>query len=305
MPPTTLYDLLQKLRESLRTLSMYKSIIGEEYSSRAYAKAADLITSPKILQRIIDGVSLPKGIGQKIRSVILEFVAYNSVNELNELRLDPRIIALEKFEKVIGIGPVNAAKFVNMGYTTIEDLKKCPDLNNMQKIGLEYLDRIIARIPRDVIENIHALIDKSIIKADKDAQSLITGSYRRGSMTSGDVDIIVKTDNIRDTKDIIIEGAIDINAGEKKRSLLYPHNNMYVQVDIFLCPSSEWVSCLNYTTGSARHNIQLRSIAQTLGYKLSQNGLFKMPDEKRVQLSSEEELYKILGMNFIDPKDRT
>lgn len=300
-------DILYAVKDILNKIAKYKAVIGEEYSSRAYAKAAELLTSREVLFRIVNGESVPKGIGKKIREAIIQFIANGIVLDLEELKLSPKIQALERFEQIIGVGPINALKFVSMGYTSIEELSEYKGLTEMQKIGIKYYDKIMPRIPREIITTVFNNIKVYILSADESAEPIIVGSYRRGKLSSGDVDILVKTDVLKDTNLIVIPDAINLTSGPKKRSLLYPHNDLMVQVDIFLCPSSEYIACLNYATGSARHNIILRTAAQKRGYKLSQNGLFKVSKESGqvlIPLESEKQLYELLGMSYIEPADR-
>ena len=65
-----------------------------------------------------------------------------------------------------------------------------------KKIGVQYYEDILARIPRPEIE----LYEKVFKKAVKDisisgTEFEIVGSYRRGNKTSGDIDVIVTNTN--------------------------------------------------------------------------------------------------------------
>lgn len=287
---------LDSLKENLQKMAKYKMILGEEYASRAYDNAIKVLVSDQVVHRILDGSSLPRGIGSGIRDKIIEYYATGSIKELSELRMDPKVSALEKFETIIGIGPVNASKFVSQGFLTLESLKGA-DLNSMQRIGLEYSGKIMIRIPRDIITCVFEEIKRNISE-----DCIITGSYRRGAKTSGDVDILVSSDTLK-ANDLNIPGAIDLVSGPQKRAFLYPlKSGMYVQVDIFISPKNEYILHLNYSTGSANHNILLRSKAKKMGYKLSQHSLSK--DDKEILLESEEELYSLLGLKYVEPEDR-
>jgi DNA polymerase (family 10) len=61
---------------------------------------------------------------------------------------------------------------------------------------------------------------------------------------------------------------------------------------------------LLYFTGSQQHNIQLRRIAIEKRFKLSEYGLFDRKTNKLVAGKTEEEIYKKLGMEYIEPEMR-
>ena len=57
-----------------------------------------------------------------------------------------------------------------------------------------------------------------------------------------------------------------------------------------------------YSTGSQMHNIHMRSVAKKQGYKLNQIGLYK--GDKLIPTTSEEEIFKLLGMPYVVPEKR-
>merc|ERR1712216_344601 len=82
--------------------------------------------------------------------------------------------------------------------TTIKQLRSKQDelLNDVQKKGLKYYEDILKRIPRDEIK-IYEKKMKAIFNKVKGKTSTlnIVGSYRRGKLDSGDIDIIICDDN--------------------------------------------------------------------------------------------------------------
>ena len=68
------------------------------------------------------------------------------------------------------------------------------------------------------------------------------------------------------------------------------------------CTEAEYGAALQYFTGSKEHNVALRHRAQTMGLKLSEYGLFR--GEKRVAGRTEAEVYKALGLRWIEPELR-
>jgi DNA polymerase (family X) len=75
-----------------------------------------------------------------------------------------------------------------------------------------------------------------------------------------------------------------------------------LQVDIRAVPEESYGAALLYFTGSKAHNIALRSIAVRRGWKLNEYGLFS--GKRRIAGSTEEEIYKKLGLAYIPPEMR-
>lgn len=294
---------VKTVKEALNKMALYKAATGEEFSARAYDHAANIVSSAMVIRKILDGKSLPKGIGPKIRDFIIEIISLGFSKELSELRADPRISALERFQDIIGIGHVSALRLVSLGYTTLESLRMLSDsdkdgiLTDMQKIGIKYHDKIIHRIPREMVSRAFEELRKAI-----PAESLVTGSYRRMAETSGDVDILVKSDTLK-AYDIIWPQEVVLSAGPQKKSILWPvEPDKYVQVDVFISSKDSYIAYLNYSTGPFDHNIMLRTLAAKKGLRLNQYGLFN--GKKKIPLSTEEDLYVSLGMKYLEPKDR-
>jgi len=63
-------------------------------------------------------------------------------------------------------------------------------------------------------------------------------------------------------------------------------------------------AALQYFTGSKEHNIATRRIAIEKGWKLSEYGLFEEKSGRRIAGKSEEEIYRRLGLAYIEPELR-
>jgi len=65
------------------------------------------------------------------------------------------------FGSVWGIGPTTAEKFYKKGHRSLEDLKNDRSLTPPQRIGLEFHDDIIKKIPRHEITVMDAIVQKA------------------------------------------------------------------------------------------------------------------------------------------------
>ena len=76
-------------------------------------------------------------------------------------------------------GPAKAKELVDLGITSVEDLKMNQDtLTKGQKIGLKHFKDFELRIPRDEIVLAEKLINKELKKIDQAYKITICGSYR-------------------------------------------------------------------------------------------------------------------------------
>ncbi|NLC44752.1 MAG: PHP domain-containing protein, partial [Clostridiales bacterium] len=57
-------------------------------------------------------------------------------------------------------------------------------------------------------------------------------------------------------------------------------------------------------TGSKEHNTKMRHIAKSMGLKMNEYGLFRDEENENIPCSSEEDLFKALGMDYIAPELR-
>ena len=77
------------------------------------------------------------------------------------------------------------------------------------------------------------------------------------------------------------------------------------QVDLRVVPQASFGAALQYFTGSKEHNVALRSRARKLGMTVNEYGVAKIDSPEQLLCgSTEEELYAILGLQWIAPELR-
>jgi DNA polymerase (family 10) len=89
--------------------------------------------------------------------------------------------------------------------------------------------------------------------------------------------------------------------GETKTSIRLQDG---VQVDMRVVAPSSFGAALQYFTGSKEHNVNMRSLANELGLKVNEYGVFRLVDGARVAGETEEEVYAALGMQWMPPEMR-
>ena len=132
----------------------------------------------------------------------------------------------------------------------------------------------------------------------------IAGSFRRGKETVGDLDFLV----ISKLPEKVIKAFIshpevkEVLASGSTKSSVRLGNGM--QIDLRVVKETELGSALLYFIGNKEHNIELRKLALSKGYTLSEYGLFKLKGKKWIAGKTEQEVYDKLGLKYMEPELR-
>jgi len=221
---------------------------------------------------------------------------------------------------VHGIGPKKADELIKKGINSIEDLKKNEDLlTRSQKIGLNYYNDVLKRIPRDEIDEFKKIFDREFNKVkEKDSKYEIVGSYRRGAKTSGDIDLIITSKNPEvytrfidalDTKDIILEF---LSRGKVKCLVIakLPGSDVARRVDFLFCSHEEYPFSVLYFTGSKDFNMAIRNYALNLHLSLNEHGLYRKPkfgvkgNKIKKEFETEKDIFDFLHLEYKEPNER-
>lgn len=252
-----------------------------------------------------------KGIGKGIENIINDVIS-----EKIKMNVSKDEISIDIFMNIMSVGIQKAKQLVANNIYSIQELKeaitKDPKLlNEKQKLGLKYYEDFKLRIPRDEMKFHDAIIGQNI----KDITGLkynIVGSYRRGLSSSGDIDIILCMDNDELILDKVVNKLKNINylvddfaKGDKKYMGSCKICDTYRRIDILFVTSDKYPFALTYFTGSKEFNIKMRKLALKQGYSLNEFGLKdKNKNYINSKIKSEKDLFKFLGMDYVDPIDR-
>lgn len=159
------------------------------------------------------------------------------------------------------------------------------------------------------VERLASWIVRSIDHFCDPEHVVVVGSIRRKCPEVHDIDIVLIPQAW--TWSTIIHKlktnwlAEVVEAGQELARLKVPAGatSEPVQVDIYRARPETWGVLLLIRTGSVGHNIKLCSRARSMSMMLSaKDGLIK--DGKVVASRTEEEIFKALGMDFVEPEER-
>lgn len=307
-----------------------KNVSRAMHKYNAYRKAAGELAKHPV--KITSGAEAKKieGIGDKIAKKIDEFIKTGKLEKLEKIRADDTNMAINELTKVTGIGPAAAQKFVAEGIMSIEDLKNHQGkLNHHQKVGLRHFEDFEKRIPREEMMKLRDFALAQIKQVDKDYTAQVCGSFRRGAPSSGDIDILLSHPAFVSTgkkmpnllhdvvKKLEAVGFVTdtLSLGDSKfmgvcRLVKNPDGseNCFRRIDIRLIPHDQYYCALLYFTGSDVFNKNMRQVAIDLGFTLNEYSLRPVgstgvPGEC-LPVTSEEDIFDYLGMEFKEPKDR-
>lgn len=322
-------DLIFKL-ERLITLYNYNIDSQDFFRKKVFI---DLVQKIKILDKPLDEnnkneIFKQKGVGPKSKEVINEYLKTGNITKLNNLEEKVKPYVKEKdviilFKTIHGIGNAKAKELYDKGYRTFIDLenqssKGILELTHAQQLGLKYRDDFNIRIPRKEIDKIGCALRVMFDYISKGIVFEISGSYKRGASTSGDIDVIVKNNGQLTMKLIIdtlsmfkgVDGKSfligTLAQGESKfMGIIRIGDHLPARrLDIFLSKPKEWGAHVLFATGNGNFNVRMRAYAETKGYKINEKFVENIKTKERYYYEDEKDIFNLIGMEYIKPEDR-
>lgn len=211
-------------------------------------------------------------------------------------------------------------------------------ITHEQLVGVKYFHDISEKIPRAEIIKMEKLLKLMAKKLNSELQIQCCGSYRRGRDRSGDIDALMCHPDLKTKDDVdayftsknnILQTFVDMltkygfvsdhltHGGTSKFMGLckIPKDEytVYRRIDIRFVPYHSYGTALLYFTGSKNFNTDMRKVALSKGYTLSEYGIFeykKNPETKKkekgkqIPTITEEDVFDFLKMKYKTPKER-
>jgi DNA polymerase (family 10) len=292
-----------------------------QFRARAYYRAADTIAS--LQENVIDiygrqgvnGLLEIPAVGKAIASKIEEYLKGGKIQHLEELKAKVPI-DIDELYGIEGIGP----KTIKMFYDKLQ-IKNLADLEKAATEGkLKTLPGFTEKKEQDIFKRIEFFkrgkgrliigevyplvkqIEKRLQHIAGVKNAVAAGSIRRMKETIGDIDYLVAANDPKRVIDFFVkmpEVQEILGMGQAKAFVKLASG---IDADLLVVPEESWGAALQYFTGSKEHSVQLRKIAISKDFRLNEWGVFK--GDKRIAGATEEEVYKILGLQWIPPEMR-
>lgn len=287
----------------------------------AYRKAARTIESlSKDVEEIyarggVKALQELPGIGEAISGKTEEIIKTGTLHYYEELKKEAPF-DMEAITAVPGVGPKKAMKlYKELGVKTAEDLKRAAEEEKIREIpgfdakseenilkGLALVEKTKGRaLLGTALEEAERLVAK-MRKSGLVERISYAGSLRRMKETVGDIDVLVTSRKPEEVMDYFVklpEIAEVVAKGPTKTAVRLGSG---IACDVRVVEDDAFGSALQYFTGSKEHNIALRRIAISKGWKLSEYGIFK--GAKRIAGKDEEDVYAKLGLEWVPPELR-
>ncbi|KAF9031210.1 Nucleotidyltransferase [Hymenopellis radicata] len=339
----------QKLVAELAIIRRSRELEGQEINALAYERAIGVpyphpITTDSLAS---DVVKLPH-IGEKMLSKIIEFVEDGEIAESRTTATSQRFQSLSLFSSIYGIGPKTAQDLYARGIRTLNELERYYDvyaddaetgngrtdhIGDIPLLGIPAGIRLLAeleqQIPREEVEEMHAVVMRELEGLRPWCVSTITGGYRRGKTRSNDVDIVISHPALESGADYINELCVKLvarlyqqdlsgfhkpgelrtaNTDSMQKALTVfklPDDNskerIHRRVDLIFAAREVYWTAVTGWTGSKMFERDLRNWAKDHGLKFDSSGITRRRDSKLFFPRTEKEVFDLLGLPWIDP----
>jgi DNA polymerase (family 10) len=255
------------------------------------------------------------GIGEGMAQKIVEYLKTGKISKFEEVRkgISDELIAIMD---IPGMGPKTLSMLhKEKGISSLSHLEKAvengsliglPGIGEKKveniKRGIQLLKQSKGRMNLGVAFPVAKRIVETLRQKTGSQKIEWAGSLRRMKENIGDIDILATG---ADHEKIVYafthlpEVREVLASGETKASIIVEGGT---QIDLRVVEEDSYGAALQYFTGSKGHNIRLRGIAKAKGIKINEYGVFR--GEKKVGGKEEEEVYRALGMVWIDPELR-
>src|SRR5687767_6648145 len=273
------------------------------------------------------------GIGKSSQRIIEEYVKSGRSTDAEELAqsVPPGLLPMLAVE---GLGPKTIALlWKERNITSADALLKAIESGKLEGIkgigekkiqaikqGLEARARAGGRMGIGEALSVAEGFVKEVRKLANVLKAEVAGSLRRRRETIGDIDLVCAVkdpahgDGIAKAFTELPGVARVLGQGQTKASVLTPSG---LKVDLRVLPQEHFGAAMLYFTGSKDHNVKMRGLAQKKGMTLNEWGLYRLeeyeeaekktaeaPDVKPVAAATEEQIYRKLGMEYVEPELR-
>ena len=226
---------------------------------------------------------------------------------------------------------MNEMKNIEGDFSNIKPDMNLSKLTHHQLIGVKYFNDIEQPIPRKEILSIRLKLLKFISQINTNYEVIVCGSFRRKKQTSGDIDVLILSPELP-TEEIIKSSTINhlqvIVEHLKKKKLIIDsltedggtkfmgickatRAGLGRRIDIRLIPYQSKGAAMLYFTGSGDFNKIMRTEALKKGYTINEYGIYKLKKQGKkmvkgeiIPTSNEEDIFEIIGMEFLKPEQR-
>jgi len=310
-----------QIRDIFNQIADLLEIKGDNpFRIKAYRRAAQSVEnlSSDVEELVREGKleEIP-GIGKDLAKKIKEIIETGNLKYFDDLMKKTPKAILEMME-IPGIGPKTAKalydNFKPKNISQLEALARSHKISGIPGIkdkteenilkGIELVKKGKERMNLGMAVSINSEFVR-LLKDLPHVKNISTaGSLRRMKETIRDIDILVISRKPEEVMDAFVRAPMvkEILAHGSTKSSIRTLEG--VQVDVRVVDEKSYGAALVYFTGSKEHNIHIRRLANQLGLKVNEYGVFENKTGKNIASRREEDVYSALGLDFIPPELR-
>jgi DNA polymerase (family 10) len=292
------------------------------YRVLAYRNAAkairDSAASVEEMARAGTVTKLP-GVGKTIAEKIDALLETGTIPAADKLKakFPPGLVEVTR---IPGLGPKRARKlFDELGISSLEELRAAAEQEQLRGVagfGPKAEENILAALaagadgkPRARTLLSRALgIGEALVEALREHPASdrveLAGSARRLAETCKDLDIVATASDAEALASAFGDLPLIAEVHSTGAAGVRATTNNGMSVDLRIVPPENFGNLLQHFTGSGKHNEALRNQAVRRGFHVSEYGVIDDSTETTHACATEEEVYELLGLQFIPPELR-
>jgi DNA polymerase (family 10) len=292
------------------------------YRVLAYRNAAkairDSAASVEEMARAGTVTKLP-GVGKTIAEKIDALLETGTIPAADKLKakFPPGLVEVTR---IPGLGPKRARKlFDELGISSLEELRAAAEQEQLRGVagfGPKAEENILAALaagadgkPRARTLLSRALgIGEALVEALREHRASdrveLAGSARRLAETCKDLDIVATASDAEALASAFGDLPLIAEVHSTGAAGVRATTNNGMSVDLRIVPPENFGNLLQHFTGSGKHNEALRNQAVRRGFHVSEYGVIDDSTETTHACATEEEVYELLGLQFIPPELR-
>jgi DNA polymerase (family X) len=292
------------------------------YRVLAYRNAAkairDSAASVEEMARAGTVERLP-GVGKTIAEKIDALLETGSIPAAEKLKakFPPGLIEVTR---IPGLGPKRARKlFDELGIASLEDLRAAAEQEQLRGIagfGPKAEENVLTALaagadgrpkPRTLLSRALGIAEALVAALREHPASdrvELAGSARRMAETCKDLDIVATASDAEALAKGFSELPLIDEVHSSGAAGVRATTNNGMSVDLRIVPPENFGNLLQHFTGSGKHNEALRAQAVRRGFHVSEYGVIDDSTETTHACATEEEVYELLGLAYIEPELR-
>ena len=290
-------------------------VLAYRNAAKSIREATASVEEMTTAGRVTELPGIGKTIAEKL-GVLLETGEIPAAQKLKD-KYPPGLVEITRLP---GFGPKRARKlFDELGIASLDDLRQAAEQEKLRELpgfGPKAEENVLVALDAGLDDRTkpRLLLSRALALAEALASALrdhpaaerveIAGSARRLTDTCRDLDLVATASDPAALAEAFcglpLIGEVHSSAAAGVKAVT--HNGM--SIDLRIVPPENFGNLLQHFTGSKQHNEALRAEAVRHGLHVSEYGVLDDSTETTHACATEEEVYELLGMPYIEPELR-